>query len=204
MLKKEFQFEKAFKDLGTGKFKDYEDISYFGIPEHGENSALRGQIEVLYYNTEDDFAIKLETKEKEEIILCKKPEGKTFNEIYKKITEKSNKYEGIKKVQEGEIVQIPNLKINEKAEFTEIKDQSFFFSNGESYQIEKAMQTIQFELDRTGGKIKSEAGMMNQEMGLPYANREFRIDDTFAIFLKEEGKATPYFAAKISDITKFQ
>ena len=66
------------------------------------------------------------------------------------------------------------------------------------------MQTIQFELDRTGGKIKSEAGMMNQEMGLPYANREFRIDDTFAIFLKEEGKATPYFAAKISDITKFQ
>ena len=66
------------------------------------------------------------------------------------------------------------------------------------------MQTIQFELDRTGGKIKSEAVMMNQEMGLPYANREFYIDDTFAIFLKEEGKNIPYFAGKINDITKFQ
>ena len=34
--------------------------------------------------------------------------------------------------------------------------------------------------------------------------REFAIDDTFAIFLKEEGKDNPYFAGKISDITKFQ
>lgn len=34
--------------------------------------------------------------------------------------------------------------------------------------------------------------------------REFAIDDTFAIFLKEESKDNPYFAGKISDITKFQ
>ena len=34
--------------------------------------------------------------------------------------------------------------------------------------------------------------------------REFAIDDTFAIFLKEKGKENPYFAGKISDITKFQ
>ena len=34
--------------------------------------------------------------------------------------------------------------------------------------------------------------------------REFYIDDTFAIFLIEEDKDTPYFAAKINDITKFQ
>ncbi len=206
MLKKEFQFEKAFEELPKGKFGNYENINYFGINKHSEKDELRNQIEVLYYNTKDDFSIKLETKEKEEIILCKKPEGKTFNEIYKKITEKSNKYEGIKKVQEGEIVQIPNLKINEKAEFTEIKDQSFFFSNGESYQIEKAMQTIQFELDRTGGKIKSEAGMMVKKEGAREIHeiREFCIDDTFAIFLKEEGKNIPYFAGKISDITKFQ
>ena len=34
--------------------------------------------------------------------------------------------------------------------------------------------------------------------------REFLIDNTFAIFLKEDGKETPYFAAKINDITKFQ
>ncbi len=68
------------------------------------------------------------------------------------------------------------------------------------------MQTIQFELDRTGGKIKSEAGMMvkNDSAMIIDEIREFCIDDTFAIFLKEEGKNIPYFAGKISDITKFQ
>ena len=39
---------------------------------------------------------------------------------------------------------------------------------------------------------------------MPETKREFLIDDTFAIFLIEEGKDTPYFAGKISDITKFQ
>ena len=39
---------------------------------------------------------------------------------------------------------------------------------------------------------------------LPEELREFVIDDTFAIFLKENGKDKPYFAGKISDITKFQ
>ena len=39
---------------------------------------------------------------------------------------------------------------------------------------------------------------------IPEKVREFLIDDTFAIFLVEEGKDKPYFAAKITDITKFQ
>ena len=68
------------------------------------------------------------------------------------------------------------------------------------------MQTIQFELDKTGGKIKSEAGMMvKYESAIMIDEiREFAIDDTFAIFLIEKGKDKPYFAGKINDITKFQ
>ena len=57
-------------------------------------------------------------------------------------------------------MKVLNIRINEKTEFTEIQNKSFLFSNGDSYHIEKALQTIQFELDKTGGKIKSEAGMM--------------------------------------------
>ena len=46
--------------------------------------------------------------------------------------------------------------------------------------------------------VKYESVIMVDEI------REFAIDDTFAIFLKEESKDNPYFAGKISDITKFQ
>lgn len=204
MLKKEFQFEKAFEDLELGKFGKYENIKYFGIKE--ETEELKNQVNVLYYNSKDDFAIKLKTKQEDEVILCKNPQGKTFNEIYNNMLKQEKKYEGNSKIQEGEILKIPNIKLKEKNEFTEIQNKDFLFSNGDVYKIEKAIQTIEFELDRTGGKIKSEAGMMVQNESVMMIDeiREFLLDDTFAIFLKENGKDTPYFAGRIGNITKFQ
>lgn len=206
MLKKEFKFEKAFKELENGKFGQYENVKYFGIEKNNTSDALRNQVNVLYYNSKDDFAIKLKTKQEDEVILCKNPKGNTFNEIYQDILKQSNIYSGNKNLQEGELLKIPNIKVNAKTEFTELQNKSFLFSNGDSYCIKKALQTIQFELDKTGGKIKSEAGMMAEKTALVINNeiRDFSIDDTFAIFLLEEGKNTPYFAGKISDITKFQ
>ena len=206
MLKKEFKFEKAFEELENDKFGNYENVKYFGIKRNSESDELRSQVEVLYYNSKDDFAIKLKTKQEDEVILCKNPKGNTFNEIYKNIIKQESEYDGNKSLQEGELLKVPNIKMNEKTEFTEIQNKSFLFSNGASYNIEKAIQTIQFELDRTGGKIKSEAGMMVKYESIIRIDeiREFALDDTFAIFLIEEGKDNPYFAGKISDVTKFQ
>ena len=34
--------------------------------------------------------------------------------------------------------------------------------------------------------------------------RYFYLDNTFAIFLSENGKSLPYFAGRIEDISKFQ
>ena len=206
MLKKEFQFEKAFEKLENGKFGNNENVKYFGIKKSSESDELRKQVDVLFYNSKDDFAIKLKTKQEDEVILYKNPKGNTFNEIYKNIEKQKSQYKGQTNLQEGELLKVPNIKLKEKTEFTEIENKSFYFSNGDSYRIEKALQTIEFELDRTGGKIKSEAGMMVQNASVIMIDkiREFSVDDTFAIFLKEEGKDTPYFAGLISDITKFQ
>lgn len=219
MLKKEFQFEKAFEELENGKFRDYDNVKYFGI-KSDETGELKQQVDVLYYKSKDDFAVKLRTKQEDEVILCKNPEGKTFGEIYNNILDKTevkvynmpnnqDNYEAIKvygELKEGELLKVPNIKLKEKNEITEIEDKKFLFSNGEVYSIEKALQTIEFELDRTGGKIKSEAGMMvkNESVAIMDEIREFSIDDTFAIFLIEKGKDKPYFAGKINDITKFQ
>ena len=205
MLKKEFKFEKAFEELSNDTFGEYENIKYFGIKSRDKDE-LRKQVNVLYYNSEDDFAIKLNTKQEDEVILCKNPEGKSFNEIFKNITDKEKNYNGNKRLTEAEKLKVPNIKLKEKTEFTEIQDKPYLFSNGDVYSIEKAIQTIEFELDRTGGKIKSEAGIMNKaESAMPIDEpRRFYIDDTFAIFLIEEDKEVPYFAGLINDITKFQ
>ena len=103
MLKKEFKFEKAFEELENGKFGNYENVKYFGIKKNNESNELRSQVNVLYYNSKDDFAIKLKTKKEDEVILCKNPNGNTFNEIYQNISIQENKYNGNKSLQEGEL-----------------------------------------------------------------------------------------------------
>lgn len=205
MLKKEFNFEKEFTDLPSGTFGKYENISYFGI-NSSTDEQVKNQVEVLYYNSKDDFAIKLNTKENDEIIITKGGEGNTFGKIYENIQTNAIAYKGEKYLKEGENLKIPNIKFKVKEEIKEVENKPFYFSNGEEYYIEKALQTIEFELDKSGGKIKSEAGMMVNKMSLiqPDEIREFLVDDTFTIFLQEEGKDMPYFASRINDITKFQ
>lgn len=206
MLKKEFKFPVAFEKLGETNFRDASNVPYFGI-ETDETGEQRRQVKVWYYEDEDNFAIELETEQKEKVILCKNPEGRSFEEIYKNMQEKQKKSSTAKNMQSGEVLKIPELKVDEKKEFTEVENKEFSFSDGERYLIETALQTIKFELDNEGGKIKSEAGMSIMKSSMPMEPqnlRKFIFDDTFAIFLQEEGKTKPYFAGKITDIKQFQ
>ena len=208
MLKKEFEFPVAFKELEDGEFANgkYSDVNYFGLEKDAEEE-LRSQVEVLYYNSPSQFAVKLKTKQNDEIILARGEEGNTFQEKYNNINTNSENYEGIKEFTEKDELKIPNIDFKQKTEFTELEQKEFSFANGDVYIIDKALQTIEFELDKEGGKIKSEAGIMTKEMAIAtdeIKERKFNFDDEFVIFLKENDKEKPYFAASISDITKFQ
>ncbi len=80
-------------------------VNYFGIRKNNDNDKLREQVEVLYYNNKDNFAIKIKTKQEDEVMLCKNPKGNTFNEMYQKIlTKKKNNYSGSKVLEEKEIL----------------------------------------------------------------------------------------------------
>lgn len=206
MLKKQFEFPKVFSDLEEGTFGNYENVKYFGINQATEDE-VRNQVEVLYYNSKEDFAIKLQTKGNDEVILTKGNNEDTFGKSYEEVKQKSEKYKGNHSFAKADLLKIPNIKFDLKEEFKELQNKDFKFSNGKIYHIEKALQTIQFELDKKGGKIKSEAGIMlkNDAMTIDQEEpREFIIDDMFTIFLVENGKDLPYFSAKIEDITKVQ
>ena len=206
MLKKEFEFPKVFTKLEDGTFGKYEkNVKYFGINSSTDRQ-VRNQVEVLYYNSKEDFAIKLITNSNDEVIISRGNNKNTFLEIYNDIQENNKNYKGNKELGENDKVQIPNIDLNLKKEFEELENKSFLFSNGDEYEIEKTLQTIKFSLDEKGGKIKSEAGIMTKGISAinPDEPREFLVDDTFCIFLKEKDKELPYFAAKVSDISKVQ
>ena len=212
MLYRKFEFLQEFDKLDNGKFgNDYNDIEYFGIDKNTANS-VGNQIEVLYYNSEDDFAILINTKTDDEVIFCKNPQGKNFNEIYENMKEKSNKYKGSKSFEDVDEFKAPNLTFNEKREYVELANKEFKTADPvyDIAEIQKAIQTIKFSLDEKGGEIKSEAAVdmfmatsIDSEI-IGKQPRYFNVDDTFAIFLREKGKSKPYFAGRIDDITKFQ
>lgn len=205
MLKKEFEFPNVFTKLKNGQFGSCENVQYFGIDETTDEQ-VRNQVEVLYYQSKEDFAVKLLTQTNDEVIIARGNQKDTFGDIYQEILQKNENYDGIYDFCEGDILQVPNIKFDLKEEIKEVENQPFSFSNGDEYSIKQALQTIQFELNEKGGKIKSEAGMTARySMAIiPEETREFIVDDTFTIFLKEQGKELPYFAAKIADITTVQ
>lgn len=207
MLKKEFNFENDFNELDNGTFgTKYSDIKYFGINKNS-NSKLYNQVEVLYYNSESDFAIVLNTKEGEQVILCRGTEGANFATIYNNLIAKSQEYKGNKKFTEDDYLKVPNIKFNTKKEFNELCNKEFLAKDGDRCKIEQAIQTIELEMDKSGGKIKSEAaiGMVKVTAMVPAEEqRYFYLNDEFTMFLKEKDKDMPYFAANIEDITLFQ
>lgn len=213
MLYRKFEFLQEFDKLDNDKFgDDYNNIEYFGIDKNTANS-VGGQIEVLYYNSEDDFAILINTKTDDEVIFCKNPQGKNFNEIYENMSDKSNKYTGSKSFEDMDEFKAPNLTFNEKREYVELANKEFKTADPvyDIAEIQKAIQTIKFSLDEKGGEIKSEAAIDMKMMATSIDSeiieeqpRYFNVDDTFAIFLREKGKSKPYFAGRIDDITKFQ
>lgn len=209
MLYKKFEFLKQFDKLEDGKFGNkYNNIKYFGIDKKTNNS-VRKQIEVLYYNSKNDFAIVINTKSNDEVIYCKNPIGNNFNEIYENMKKETNKYTGSKQLTDNDEFKAPNLTFNVKKEYTELENKEFETENGIG-EILKAIQTIEISLDEKGGEIKSEAiidtidTISIEKKPKEEKSRYFYVDDTFAIFLKEKEQDVPYFAGRIQDITKFQ
>lgn len=205
MLKKEFKFPKVFTKLGEDTFGNNQTAKYFGIDGSTEDE-VKNQVRVLYYNSENDFAIKLLTKQNDEVILTVGNDKSTFLDIYNFVSEESTLYTGSKHLANRDRVKIPNIKFDLKENITDVENKPFYFSNGIEYVIDKALQTIQFELNEEGGKVKSEVGMSVGVTSVApvEVSRYFFVDESFTIFLIEEGRELPYFAAKISDIENIQ
>ncbi len=209
MLYRKFEFLEVFDKLENGTFGNkYNNIEYFGIDKNTENS-VGNQIQVLYYNSKDDFALLINTKTNDEVIFCKNPTGNNFNEIYKNMNDEMNKYTGDKTFNNVDEFKAPNLTFNEKKEYSDLEGKPFKTADNNTGEIIKALQTVKFSLDEKGGEIKSEAGMeVSFKASIEEPKKEnpryFYVDDTFAIFLREKGKEKPYFAGRIEDITKFQ
>ena len=201
ILKKDFQFVSAFDKLGQADFRGKQ-TEFFCI-NSSSDEGLDKNVKVLFYNTPSDFAVVLDTVGKDEVYLYKTPNTKAFNYIYSDMVKKQQAFKGETDFRKTDELKVPNLKFFEEKSFEEVCGKRI---KGTNLMIDQAIETIKFEMDNTGVKLKSEAAMTIMKMSLKpqFEPRYFNFDDTFVLFLKEKGKDKPYFALRVHDIENFQ
>lgn len=211
MLKKEFNFIENFEDLDKDYFypeksaepESQNTVEYFGISFCGKE-ALYKNVSVLFYNDDDDYAVKLYTKSKDEVILYRNKDLKKFNESFQDLNQKTEKYNGNKSFTQEDTLKIPVINFEATASFEEVENKTIKNMNGQS--ISKTIETIKFKMDKCGVVLKSEAaiGFFTGCAPVVDNHRYFLFDKPFTMFLTEKGKQVPYFAMYVADAAKLQ
>ena len=191
----------------NGIFKDFTNVKYFGINSDSD-SKLRDQVDVLFYEDYNNHSVLLNTKQGDEVILLRASDNsfKNFDEVYKYLEIKTNEFEGEREFVKDDELTVPNIKFDVLKKYNELIGKTFNSNEGVTREISDALQTIRFEIDNEGGKIKSEAiiAVKMSAIILPREKRNFSYDDTFYLMLRENGKDKPYFMVRVDNIELFQ
>ena len=203
MLKKDFEFLYSFDKLGKSSFGENQEAEYFGIDGNSDSEKANG-VEVLFYNNPDDYAVVLQTKGNDSVYLYRTSANKPFNQIYEDLNKKKDRYKGITHLRKIDELKVPNIKFFEEKNFTELENKRVL---GTNITIGQAIESVKFEMDNNGVKLKSEAAMTILTTALRAPTevpRYYYFDKTFVIFLVEKDKSNPYFALRVNNIEKFQ
>ena len=207
-LNKELNFLEVFdnfsNDYTKWKFgKDEDFIKYFGI-NNASSEKMNKNVEILFYNKigngdlrSNDMAIKLKTKEDDEIILYRTNDKKSFDEYYKDIELKSKQYNGRTKFSEDDELRIPYIRINGMISYNELYGKEI--KNSKELYIYDVIQNINFSLNEKGCNLSSKATMVTEYTGLGDDTKYCYFDNTFIVFMKEKNCDRPYFALKVDN-----
>lgn len=198
MLMKNFEFIVPFDKLGGLRFNDSEGyVEYFGI-NNASDESLNQNVEVLFYNNQNDFAVKLKTKENEELILYMNETYTSFNDMYNEIEEKSKNYVGDKTFNQSDELKIPYINVDTIINYDELCGK--IIKDTDQMYISNAIQNVKFTLNEKGGNLLSEATVVSEYNSLAENARFFNFTKPFIIFMKEENESKPYFSLKVDNV----
>lgn len=198
MLMKNFEFIVPFDKLGGFRFDDSEGyVEYFGI-NNASDESLNQNVEVLFYNNQNDFAVKLKTKENEELILYMNETYTSFNDMYNEIEEKSKNYSGDKTFNQSDELKIPYINVDTIINYDELCGK--IIKDTDQMYISNAIQNVKFTLNEKGGNLLSEATVVSEYNSLAENARFFNFTKPFVLFMKEENKDKPYFSLKVDNV----
>ena len=205
MLKKEFEFKQEFDILDKSSFNNSEEqFEFFGIKDSSQD-ILDENVNLLFYNNQDDFAVQLLTKNNDIVVLYRTENNADFKSIYKKMLQNEHKFNAKRTFKDVDTLKVPNIKIDKMKMYPELCGKQI---EGTDLAFSQAIETLKLELNNKGGKVKSEALLMTRNaMIMPEDEIEplhLDFDKTFVMFLIDAGKEDPYLAIRVKDLKEFQ
>ena len=205
-LNKELNFLELFDNFSDYKWtfgNSEEYIKYFGI-NNASPEKMNKNVEILFYNKlnngsllSNDMAIKLKTKEGDEIILYRTDDKKSFDEYYEDIKAKTKNYKGRTEFSEDDELRVPYVKVNGMINYNQLYDKKI--KNSKGLYIYDVIQNVNFYLNERGCNLSSKATMVTEYMGIGQDTKYCYFQDTFIIFMKEANSDKPYFALKVDN-----
>lgn len=205
-LNKELNFLESFDNFSNYKWtfgNSEEYIKYFGI-NNASPEKMNKNVEILFYNKlnngsllSNDMAIKLKTKEGDEIILYRTDDKKSFDEYYEDIKAKTKNYKGRTEFSEDDELRVPYVKVNGMINYKQLYDKKI--KNLKGLYIYDVIQNVNFYLNERGCNLSSKATMVTEYMGIGQDTKYCYFQDTFIIFMKEANSDKPYFALKVDN-----
>ena len=205
-LNKELNFLESFDNFSDYKWtfgNGDEAIKYFGI-NNASPEEMNKNVEILFYNKlnndsllSNDMAIKLKTKEGDEIILYRTDDKKSFDEYYEDIKAKTKNYKGRTEFSEDDELRVPYVKVNGMINYNQLYDKKI--KNSKGLYIYDVIQNVNFYLNERGCNLSSKATMVTEYMGIGKDTKYCYFQDTFIIFMKEANSDKPYFALKVDN-----
>ncbi len=205
-LKKHLNFLEAFDDfsdytrnLTFGNGENY--IKYFGI-NHSSSKELDKNVEILFFNSKEgkessDFAVKLFTKEGDEIILYRTDDEKNIKEYYEDVIKKSDSYTGTKEFGGEDELLIPFVRANGMISYNELF-RKYIKDSGSQY-FRDVVQNVNFSLNNEGCNLESIATIVTEVFSVSMKPRYCYFNDKFVIIMKEKNSETPYFVLKVDN-----
>lgn len=202
-LNKELNFLEPFDNLSNYPWKfgnSSERLKWFGI-NNATLESVNKNIEVLFYDKvsehnlkSENFAVKLKTKEGDEIILYRTDEEKSFEEYYNDILEKSSNYIGRREFGEDDELRVPYVRVNGEICYNELYGKEI--KNSKGLIMYDVTQNVNFYLNEKGCNLSSKASMVTEYMSCGDTLFCY-FQNTFIIFMKEANSDKPYFALKV-------
>lgn len=197
-LNKNLDFEHSFEEykqpMAFYTDEGRESIEGFGVYKYSskpEHQKIKEQVEVLDYVSYRDFIIRLNSKATDdEIILAKVVPGATLLDTFKNVQARvaagKPKFLG-----KNDILQIPKFDLAMSHSYSSLLGVHLANKGFEGYFFAEAAQRLNFRLDESGAKVKSDAIIVLKK-GSVIDFRVLMLNSSFLLYIKKKDGRYPY------------